>query len=287
MPSIDRAIAALELERFEDARREAAAAVSRSSDDPTARYVLARALLGLDRLDEAEPLAASLIAEEPDRTDWLYLLGRIRRARGGRDDLRSAEALFRRAMTLRPDEAESALGLADCYIARGAFRQAVALLHQQLARHPDDPFIHQQLSRAQLLAGDGHGAAASAQVSLYDQPDDATTHLLKGVACYRKSEYHAAEKHLREALRLDPSNTDVGGVLVDACRRQNGVYRALAGVLGAFGSIPGALRWPLVLVLVLTGMIGLVIFPLLLLLIVRWLLNRRLRRDPILASVMN
>jgi tetratricopeptide (TPR) repeat protein len=86
-------------------------------------------------------------------------------------------------------------------------------LRQLLRRHPRHPALHLRYAQAVVAPGPAgerptarqlERAVASAELALARDPGSAAAHAALGQAQLLRGEPAAAERHLREALRLDP-----------------------------------------------------------------------------------
>jgi tetratricopeptide (TPR) repeat protein len=86
-------------------------------------------------------------------------------------------------------------------------------LRQLLRRHPRHPALHLRFAQAVVAQGRAGApptarqlerAVASAELVLAGDPGSAAAHAALGEAQLLRGERAAAERHLREALRLDP-----------------------------------------------------------------------------------
>jgi Flp pilus assembly protein TadD len=144
--------------RTEAAHKELLAAAKIETAAPELR---ARALRALARMDEdAQPsaaqeellLALKLTPETPDDV----LLGAELAERS--DDPADAEAAYKRALTLLPDDANATAGLAHVLQQQDKFAEADALLTPAVKAHPEDPRLVAQA--ASLYAAEGKAADA-------------------------------------------------------------------------------------------------------------------------------
>ncbi len=91
----------VETGRFTEARARLLPLIERGGGGPEARFLLGKALAGLNRVDEALDALRETVAMEPHFHEAFYEAGRLLRGRG---DLEGAFALVSRACGLAPDE---------------------------------------------------------------------------------------------------------------------------------------------------------------------------------------
>jgi tetratricopeptide (TPR) repeat protein len=152
-----------------------ARAARRDGDFVTARAALDRArslqpeskeawveeiLLLRDALEYegAEKLALAFVERHPSYYQTHVQLGRIYRLQGRLDE---AEARYRRALELRPDEPTALTRLGEIRLERGDLEEARALLEQATVVRADSYAAYYLLGRLHLLRGDREAAEAA------------------------------------------------------------------------------------------------------------------------------
>jgi arylsulfatase A-like enzyme/Flp pilus assembly protein TadD len=171
-------------------------------DDPKRLVELDRAQSEVVRLfharayDEAAALGRRILEERPDSPlAWSHLAS-VERARG---DLAAAIEASRRAVALRPTDAEAAAFLAVYLVEAGRPREALALVEPFLAAEPPDPDV--LTAEGMALAGLGRreqALAAFARAAAADANDAmalvnaATVHLLGGDLEKARERFEAA-----------------------------------------------------------------------------------------------
>lgn len=141
----------------------------RPGDDAAHEY-RARALLALDRLEEAEAHAADAVRLDPDEIRYRELLAEVRARLGAHDDAAWEYARLARNDPRQPDwmlaEARERLDAADPRRAVDAARRATRL-------DPRDGRAHLALSRGLARSGDVRGAVQAGLAAVELLPDDA------------------------------------------------------------------------------------------------------------------
>jgi tetratricopeptide (TPR) repeat protein/tRNA A-37 threonylcarbamoyl transferase component Bud32 len=174
------------------------------------RVNLASTLFEAGRLDEAEPIArrghADLLARlGPDQVELAtaeQVLGMFVRARG---DLKSAEAHFRRALEIRNasfppthgDVLFAQVALAEIVAERGRSSEAIELLDEIVARHPDLTTAPDELAFARFLA-------ARERLTRGDDADAARLEMAAALARLRAIEDSARVLEAETWLRAHP-----------------------------------------------------------------------------------
>jgi tetratricopeptide (TPR) repeat protein len=111
----------VELGDFSQARVRLLPLVERGGGGPEARYLLGKALAGMNRVDEALETFRETVVIEPAFHEAFYEAGRILRERG---DVEAALALFKRASELAPDEVRYGRELASLVLEKGLEEEA-------------------------------------------------------------------------------------------------------------------------------------------------------------------
>ncbi|MGC4000043.1 MAG: DUF3857 domain-containing protein [Anaeromyxobacter sp.] len=124
---------------------------------PGAQRAAARAAAALGQLDEAEARYRAALALRPDDGATRAALAQLR---FDRRDLVEAEALAREGLRFRPGSLDLRLELAGRLAANGKPDEADALLGEALRLSPDDAEVLERRGRARLAAGRARDAQA-------------------------------------------------------------------------------------------------------------------------------
>lgn len=144
------------------------------------------ALFQAGQLDKADRKCRQIISANPTQVDAMHLRATIAMRRGDSD---LALKIMTRAASIRPSDAKLQCNLGNMHMAANA--PALALQHFNKA-----------------LAADGHLSQA---------------HFGAGMASLELSDFAAAERHLRKALKKSPRNAEI---LLGLSRTMNGQARA-------------------------------------------------------------
>ena len=121
-----------------------------------------------------------------------------------RGNLASAEAVFRKILSVDPDDQEAQRLLGEVLTDRGQFGEAVALLGQLVSRHPQQFNTHYALGNAYRLSGQNEAAIAAYQASLAIEPHYLGSLHGLGLALRNARREREALEHFRSVLRLKP-----------------------------------------------------------------------------------
>lgn len=183
---------------------------------PDLYETLGDCLLALKRIDEAEAIAADLIASTPEGPQGWRLGSLIAGARKNRSD---EERCLVRLAGLLPDDVATALRYADLLDRLGRSGEAIDRLTGLHQRQPQHPGLVLRLSR--LLSQNGDRAAAREMVARCLQGDRSNAALWAGLAeaCAALGKPRLAQLALQRAQRLAPTDADIwrlsGWLLLD------------------------------------------------------------------------
>ena len=181
--------------------RRAVAADQRNLD---ARLNLARALVDLGELAEAEELLAS--APGPRQPMLVRMRAEIAKQRGATGD---AAALYREIVAKNPEDAESWNNLGNALRDAGDEPGAIDALRRANALVPNEPRIAINLSRALVAFGDPDGGVSILEQAIAASPDSPDAFFELGKLLASRQQHAAALPMLGSAARLDPSNPEI------------------------------------------------------------------------------
>jgi tetratricopeptide (TPR) repeat protein len=236
--------------RLRDAVEEAQSALKTNPDDLNARRVLAH--IYTQQIGDAqtnhidENMARKAIEQykyitqkDPKDTDSLVMMGRLDRVV---NDSVSAEAAFRQAMAVEPDNEDAIVGLASVYSDRGDPKSASALLEALARKNPSpralvilannyesmrefslaadaykkalelDPSraeLKQELAQDQALAGRYDDALKTYAEMAEANPQDPQPYLRSSQIYHEQKKLDDARRMIDKAKSLDPDNPEV------------------------------------------------------------------------------
>lgn len=194
----------------------------------------------LKRAEEASSLA---LRSEPQ-------LALAHAARGwseeylGRND--AAEAHYRRALTLDPNDRYALLGLARLYSASNRETQAAAVLRDALTRHPRERWFHDTLGTLAYRQGDLAGAERAFRRSIAIKPDGLQAYVSLGGILLRQDRSEDALTVLQQGMRHGTSSTlysNLGTVLFTLGRYAEAAEAFEQAVSASKGSPNDYLQW--------------------------------------------
>jgi len=153
------------------------------------------------RLDESAANCRRVLAQAPNNSDALWILGTIARQRGRLDE---AGEMLRRWVTLNPDKAEPHGMLGDIYRAQGKFDLAIEQYSDVIRLKPNLSAGYLNLGRALHAQGKLPEAIAAYQKSIQLKPDWAEAHEAHGNALLETGHVDDAIAAFTNALRIKP-----------------------------------------------------------------------------------
>jgi tetratricopeptide (TPR) repeat protein len=183
--------------------------------DPVPRLELARVLIGLNQLDEAEELLRSskLPGLEPKR---LSALVAIRRG-----ETREAQRLYEQIVAEDPRDFESWGNLGVCRLAAGDPKPAVEALTTSLQMRRDQQRFREKWAEAEVAAGDGEEGLKLCLAYAAENPGDPLCRVTMARLHDLLGRPEQALECLDEALRLDPDHAPALAALAKLHERQN------------------------------------------------------------------
>ncbi len=136
-------------------------------------------------------------------------------------------------MRSRPEYGELFLEMGEAYARKLYPTNAAPFLEEYLSRNPNSRPGRRALAWASFWAGQEDKAHALFQTLITVNKDDPDAHLGDGLALLSRDHLDKAEPHLRDAVRLDPTNALAWRALVLLLSRQGKQQEAVAAQQGA------------------------------------------------------
>jgi tetratricopeptide (TPR) repeat protein len=156
--------------------------------------------------EQAMACMRRVLESDPDSAPALDNLGALLFAAGRYEE---AIPLHERACELEPQEPSSQYNLAKALAAAGRFDDAIERFELHLELAPDHSCAICELAGALSDAGRHEEAVTRFHEYLELEPDDPNGHGGLGIECIRSRKLADAERHLREAYRLEPHSARV------------------------------------------------------------------------------
>jgi Flp pilus assembly protein TadD/mono/diheme cytochrome c family protein len=150
-----------------------------------------------------EALAQHRVDRDPADFEWRYNLGAMLQARG---DVKGAEAQYRAALRLRPDDATVNNALGTALIGLGQVDEAIIYFAAASKARPDYYDAHYNLGNALAVREDFSGAAEQFREAVRVKPEDADAEANLGSALAQLGELQEAKTHFERALQLNPNH---------------------------------------------------------------------------------
>jgi protein O-GlcNAc transferase len=187
------------------------------------------------RTAAAEQGYRTVLAEQPDQADALWLLGLVLDRQG-----RSAEALplYDRVISRNPGHLQARLNRGKLHRQQGRAALAIDDLKAVLAQDPTHLEAGFFLGLALRQNGDEQGAARQFAATAVHHPQSPEMHLNHGVSLVSLKDFDAAQASFERALELRPTMVEAVnnlGAMLFQCRKFSeaiAVYRRYQAVIG-------------------------------------------------------
>jgi tetratricopeptide (TPR) repeat protein len=214
----------LQLGRYPEAERELGQLLANDPRHPLAHALMAHAMLGQLRLNDAEYAAREAVSSAPDEAFAHYAVAAVLRERRRYTE---AAAAIEQAVALDPYSADHFALLAQIRCDQHEWSAALSAADQGLEVNPEHAACVNLRAIALVHLGRRAEAASAIGGQLERSPDDAVTHANQGWTYLHQNDPKRALEHFREALRLDPGNNWARSGIVEAMKARNPVYRVM------------------------------------------------------------
>lgn len=180
---------------------------------PYAMLLRGRALLALDRDDEARDVARRGLASDADDVSLWSVLADASSALG---DLPGAESALLAALRLEPDNAELMADYAMVLAEAGQDAKADRVLARAAQIDPEASTVLRARAFVALARGDDRGAVRQARQALARDPHSVHAHALLGVSSLQRGEAATGLRSSRLAAAGALGNEAIAGLARDA-----------------------------------------------------------------------
>ena len=191
--------------RLADAERQFKHAIELDPKNPGPRAALVRVLRQENKNDEIEPFLKQTKLDFPDNSEGYRMLGDFYFATGNVD---KAFAEYASLYADHPKDALVKRNYIQLLILKNRLDDASRLNDETLKSSPHDANAMVAKGQIQLRRNDAAGAVETLQRALSDDRDSAVAHYQLGLAFDQQQNEAQAEAQWREAVRLDPNQSD-------------------------------------------------------------------------------
>ena len=184
------------------------------------------------RLHQADAVYRSILAEQPNHPEILYLMSVLSLQVG---NFESAAQFIEHAISVKADEANYHNIAGEVRLALGKPESAIAAYQQAIAIAPDFAGAHNNLGNAYRQLGQNENAVSHYRRAVALDPDMAMSHNNLGVLLKETGHPEEALEHLRKAVTIAPNyaeaHSNLGNLLQALGRPEDAVAhheRALA-----------------------------------------------------------
>ena len=210
--------------RFERAEEAVRRQLTEDPDHAYARALLALSLAGQEKYAGAEREARAAVELDPDSPYSHYVMAVVLIER---NQPAAAVEAIQQAIRLDPEDADYFEVLADIHLDQRRWEAALAAADRGL--EVDAEHVGCLNSRANALTHLGRKDEAHQVIAqaLAEDPDNAQSHLTRGLTCLHTGEHVRALHHFRETLRIDPTMDDAREGMLEALRARHPIYRLI------------------------------------------------------------
>jgi len=176
-----------------------------------ARMIQAAALMGQSKYADARRLLEAIQQANPNAPDVDFSLGILAVKE---NNLKEAEAVFRKAYAANPKDTRSLVGLVDTLAIGSHYDQAIQFLQSELAKNPTRVDLQMPLGNVALRAGKYDLAISQFQAVLNEMDKDSKArgdvYFRMGIALRQKGDINGSIQFLYKAREAMPANSTVG-----------------------------------------------------------------------------
>ncbi len=209
--------------RYQDAADYARKAIEIEPEESAGYGYLSQALLGLEKLDDAENAIQTALSIDPEEPDWLSRYGDILSCKEQPDQ---ALEFYFRALNNDPENAERYASIAAEKLSTNS-NESVEWAKKGLQLDPENDACLQVLTLANLVTGRREASDESGMALLSNSPDKSETHLTIGLTALLRGRHEKAMEHLSEYLRSYPDDQVAIDLLREAILSKSIIYRLL------------------------------------------------------------
>jgi Tfp pilus assembly protein PilF len=245
-----RALAALRLQQYELARREATEALATDPDSHWLRLILGEACMRLRDYAAGREQAAEILRLAPECGWGHWLLGwcslsdreNDMRFGGKANRLQRAQEAAKQALECQSSQPAFFELAAAAAMEAGDHASAMNLVGRGLALDPECQFLLRLRGQILNVSKNPGQAVTAFQASLRLAPEDHLSHRELARVLYGSGQYRAAREHIREALRLNPNDREARELISKINQMQHWLLRAATWlfqfVVARLGLIP-------------------------------------------------
>jgi TolB-like protein/cytochrome c-type biogenesis protein CcmH/NrfG len=162
--------------------------------------------------EKAQEAASKAMDLEPESATAIAVLAGVEINIG---DIEMAEALFKRAIELAPNESAARVGLARLLIRRNDRHEAIELLDEALTRDPLSPNVHRLLSDQHRILGDYDTAIDHLRRIRDIEPDSPLAWYAEASLEFERGNWARALLQYQRAHELDPDDPEIASDIGD------------------------------------------------------------------------
>jgi tetratricopeptide (TPR) repeat protein len=237
---LDRARLLLAQSRPADAEQESMLALTQRPEDPHALAVLALSRIEQGKREAALDAARNAVGLAPDEPYLHYVHAHVLHQM---DRPAEAAGAIREALQLDPSDADNFAMLSSIELARSRWPAALEAAEQALALNAEHVGAANLRAMALVRLGRKAEAMETVEYALHRAPENAFSHANQGWNCLHRNDPKQAQRHFREALRLDPNLEYAREGMLEALKARNPVYRGMLAYFLWLGRQSTRFQW--------------------------------------------
>jgi len=188
---------------FAQALQGADEAIRISPTNLAARSLRAAALQGLGKTDEARAQLLAVLKARPDSAEIKFRLGLLEISA---KNYPAAEKVFRECISSNQGEVACQIGLAEVMAAQKQYDKAIALLTEQLQKHPERRELQLAVGNTAVLSERYDLAVKTFKQMIEKDPTSSDLHLRLAETYRRMGDVPNAIENFRKAKQLSPND---------------------------------------------------------------------------------
>lgn len=234
----------IQQDRYSEAEQVLKQVMVTESDNPNVLVMYCQVLLQLEKYQEAEKVINTAISLMPDADYLFFTKARIMLNVKRLDE---AEKCLQQAITLDANEADYYALWAFVKIGRKQFEKGLDLANQALTIDGENLMALNARSSALVKLGRKEESFTTIKGALEHDPNNAYTHANYGWNLLEKGQHQKAQKHFREALKIDPNLDYAKQGMLESIKATNIIYRQYLKYQFWMAKLSGQSQWLVIL----------------------------------------
>ncbi|OSY87631.1 hypothetical protein WH52_09305 [Tenacibaculum holothuriorum] len=219
----NRGIQLYNLAKYNEAIKSFKSDLAENPHEFYAKYYLALCFYHINDFSNFEKTSNALIADYPDSDEIHFLYSFVY---SSKDDYKNAIKHLNKAIQLNPYEAEYFGQQSINLLNLKKYEKALSSSNLGLQINPKNNTCLNTRTKALTKLNRKQEAFETLQNTLHENPEDYFTHANAGWTNLELGNYKTANKHFKEALKLDPNDDYARNGMVESIKAKNIIYRS-------------------------------------------------------------